>query len=397
MNDITPRKRPLGSSQVQVPERPSQPQFQRPFEAPPTPSVSLDIQPAPSLELPASPKKRSKLRLVLWILMSIIGVVLIAAACGYFWYMGALAPVNAQDKGEVRVKIVAGSSPSAIARVLEEKKLIRSEFAFDIYTRLSGTRSKLQAGTYSLSPSESTEALVGHLVSGKTDEFKITFLPGGMLSEHKARLLKAGYSESEVDAALGKTYTHPLFVDKPAGSDLEGYIYGETYSFSSDATVEQILTKTFDEYYAKVKDNNLIELYKNQGLSLYEGITLASIIQREVSRSDDQKQVAQVFYTRLSQDMPLGADATFVYAAKKLGVDPSVSLDSPYNTRIHAGLPPGPIASPGVTALQAVGTPASGDYLFFVSGDDGVNHFSRTQAEHDAAARQYCKKNCALF
>jgi UPF0755 protein len=95
--------------------------------------------------------------------------------------------------------------------------------------------------------------------------------------------------------------------------------------------------------------------------------------------------------------MPLGADATFVYAAKKLGTAPSVNLESPYNTRIHAGLPPGPIASPGKSALEAAGNPATGDYLFFVSGDDGTTYFTRTQQEHDQKTREYCHKNCSLF
>ncbi len=111
----------------------------------------------------------------------------------------------------------------------------------------------------------------------------------------------------------------------------------------------------------------------------------------------DQKQVAQIFYKRLGEDIPLGADATFVYAAKKLGVTPSVDLDSPYNTRVHAGLPPGPISTPGLSALQAVAQPAPGDYLYFVSGDDGQTYFARTQEEHEANAAQYCKVNCALF
>ena len=395
MNDITPRKRPLGP--VQVPVRPTQPQIQRPSESVPSVvPVPLDIQPNPSLGLPAQPKKRSKKKLILWILASIIGLFLVAIASGYFWYTGALAPVNTQDKSEVRIKIVAGSSPSAIARVLEEKKLIRSEFAFDIYTRLSGTRSKLQAGTYSLAPSESTQAIVEHLVSGKVDTVTLTFLPGATLAENKARLIKAGYGESEVDAALEKTYNHPLFTDKPEGTDLEGYIYGETYTIDSDMTVEQILKKTFDEYYDKVKANNLIALFKDHNLTLYEGITLASIIQREVPTANDQKQVAQVFYTRLGVDMTLGSDVTYQYAAKKLGITPSPSLDSPYNTRKYRGLPPGPIAVPSLSALQAVANPAIGDYVYFLSGDDHATYFARTNDEHEANIRNHCKLKCLI-
>src|SRR5207248_2549788 len=102
--------------------------------------------------------------------------------------------------------------------------------------------------------------------------------------------------------------------------------------------------------------------FQKQGLNLYQGITLASIIQREVPGAADQKQVAQVFLTRLGMEMPLGSDVTYQYAAKKMGVTPSPDLDSPYNTRKYPGLPPGPIASPGLTALQAVANPAAGNY-----------------------------------
>jgi len=333
----------------------------------------------------------------MWVLVAIIGVLLLAGVAGFAWYQGQLRPVDPNNTNKMRVTITGGSSPAVIGDMLEDKKLIRSSLAFDIYTRLTGVRSALQAGSYSLSPSESTQQIVTHLTSGKVDEFSITFLPGATLAENREGLIRAGYPASEVDTAFNKTYDHPLFTDKPASADLEGYIYGETYSFESSATVEQILTRTFDEFYKAIQSNKLIEKFKTQNLNLYEGITLASIVQREVAHVEDQRQVAQVFFKRLHEGMPLGADATFVYGAKKLGIEPSVTVDSPYNTRIHAGLPPGPIATPGLTALQAVADPAPGDFVFFVSGDDGTTHFSKTEAEHQAKTQQYCHKNCSLF
>jgi UPF0755 protein len=403
MNDIVPPrqgqqfKRPLGERPPQAPPaRPLPPQ--RPLP-PPLSSISQPLidTPAPPLLLEAPLRRRSRKKIILWVMAALAALLLIAAASAYAWYTVQLTPISPRDTAKVGVQIASGSSPAQIGQLLEDKKVIRSRIAFDIYTRLSGVQAGLQAGTYNFSPSESMEQIVAHLVAGKTDELIITFLPGATLAEHRDRLIKANYSQQAVDTALNKAYDHPLFADKPAAADLEGYIYGETYHFGRDTTVEQILIRTFDEYYKALTTRDLIESFKNQGLNLYEGITLASIIQREVSRPGDQKQVAQVFYTRMGRDMPLGADATFVYGAKKMGVAPSVSLDSPYNTRLHPGLPPGPIASPGLSALQAVAAPAEGNYLFFVSGDDGVSHFSYTQDEHDAATRQYCQKNCNLF
>jgi len=393
MNDILPPKRPLSDR-----PQPSHPSISVSRQQPSQgvlPATPL-LEPQPTQLLLAKPKK-SRLKKVMWwsLGIGILAIVLVAAVL-YAWYTAALQPVVASQTEKTRVQIVEGSSPSDIGKLLEDKKLIRSHFAFDIYTRISGTRSQLQAGVYSLTASESTPAIVAHLVSGNTDEFSITFLPGATLAENRTVFLKAGFSAQEVDAALGKTYEHPLFADKPASSDLEGYIYGETYSFSSSATVEQILVRTFDEFYKTIKDNNLVPGFKAQGLNLYEAITLASIIQREVPHANDQKQVAQVFLGRLAMGMELGSDVTYQYAAKKLGVSPSPSLDSPYNTRRFVGLPPGPIASPGRTALEAVASPAAGNYVYFLSGDDGVTYFARTNDEHEANIRDHCKIKCLV-
>lgn len=385
MNDTLPPKKPLRSVQEQTPSPP--------LVTPPVPLPRMAQPDSPSLL--AQPKHRSGKKILLWVFGS-LGTLLLMCIGVFAWYTAQLQPLAPGSVGKISADIAAGSSPAQIGLLLEEKKIIRSHIAFDIYTRLSGTQSALQAGLYSLSPSESTEQIVAHLTEGRTDEVAITFLPGATVAENKAVLLKAGYAETEIDAALGKTYDHPLFTDKPASADLEGYIFGETYHFDGNATVEQILVRTFDEYYEAIKDNNLIESFRARGLNLYEGITLASIIQREVPGADDQKQVAQVFFTRLAREMVLGSDVTYQYAAKKLGVTPSPSLESPYNTRRYPGLPPGPIAVPGLSALWAVAAPATGDFLYFLSGDDNKTYFSHTNEEHEAAIRDHCQVKCLL-
>lgn len=361
---------------------------------PQTSVASAQPQPISSPVVP--PKKRKKLKVVMWGLFAFVLLAVLTVVVVFGWYTLSLEPVSPSNEVRTRVEIVSGSSPTQIGQLLEEKKLIRSSYAFDIYTRLTGTRNKLQAGTYSLSPSESTKAIVDHLVAGKVDQFSLTFLPGATLAQNRAGLIAAGYSESEVDTALKKPYTHPLFASKPEGTDLEGYIYGETYKFDSSSTVEDVLKKTFDHYYEVLMENKLIDGFREQGLTLYEGITLASIVQREVPTVKDQKQVAQVFLSRLSIGMMLGSDVTYQYAAKKLGVPPTPSLDSPYNTRKYAGLPPGPIATPGLSAMQAVAVPAAGEYLFFLSGDDDVTYFARTDAEHQANIQSHCQKKCLI-
>lgn len=343
-------------------------------------------------------KRKGRRRAWVSIVLGSIGVLLGVISILLGMYNQALLPVDTKDTTERTVEIVSGSTPSDIGKQLKGEDVIRSEIAFGIYTRVQGVQNTLQAGTYQFKKSQSTQEIVAALAKGPTvDEFEVTFLPGATLQDHRKALVTAGFSETEVDAAFAARYDHPLFAGRPASADLEGYIYGETHRFTHGTTVEQVLQRYFDDYYTIITENHLVERYKAQGLSLYQGITLASIVQKEVSGEGDSRQVAQVFYKRLAENIPLGADATFVYAAKKNGDTPSVDYPSPYNTRVHGGLPPGPISSPGKEALLAVADPAEGDYLFFVSGDDGKNYFSRTEAEHIENTRKYCIKNCALF
>lgn len=342
-------------------------------------------------------KKRSKTKLFLWGIAGLFILGVVVAVAAVLWYKTQLDPVSPGDTKSVRMTIEAGSSPSQIAELLENKGVIKSQFAFTIYTKLTKTQDSLKAGAFNLRPSESTPQIVDHLVAGKQDTFSLTFLPGDTLANNKKKLLAVGYSEAEVDAALAKTYDRPLFAGKPQSADLEGYIYGETYEFDTAASVESILNRTFDEYEKAIARNNLVEGYKKQNMTLYEGITLASIVQREVTGEKDEQQVARVFMNRIAAGMTLGSDVTYQYIADKTGVPRDTNLDSPYNTRRYKGLPPGPIASPGLGALKAVANPGVNDYLFFLSGDDDVTYFGRTDAEHQKNIVDHCKKKCSVL
>lgn len=312
------------------------------------------------------------------------------------WTALQLTPVDSSNKDLVAVTIPLGSTPDAIADTLQQEKLIRSKLVFLVTARIQGTQNKLQAGTYRISPSESLFSVLGHLVKGSTDTFQVTFLPGATVKQNKEVLMKAGYDKREVDDAFDATYDSPLFEGRPKGADLEGYIYGDTYKFNMGLPAKKVLEKVFNEFYGVINERRLDNAYKKKGLTLYEGITLASIIQRE-SGGGDEAQIAQVFYTRLAMKMPLGSDVTYQYIADKTGVPRDVNLDSPYNTRRYAGLPPGPIASPGLAALRAVALPAEGDYVYFLSGDDDVTYFAKTLQEHEANIKNHCQKKCQII
>lgn len=340
--------------------------------------------------------------------LAVVALIIISIISGYVWFQIQLSPA-ASDKHEyVKIKIAEKSTSNQISQQLQDKKIIRSALVFDIYVRLSDKSSKLQAGTYRLSPADSTSQIIEHFTKGYVDKYEIIFYPGATLVDNSDKsikqdvtsvLKKAGYTETEITQGLSDTYDTAsdklLFADKPAGADLEGYIYGDTYSINDGSTVHDILQRALDRFYGVVKDGNLIARFNAHKLNLYQGINLASIVQREASIAKDQGQIAQVFYSRLDIGMMLGSDVTYQYIADKTRVARDPNLDSPYNTRRFAGLPPGPIASPGLSALQAVASPASGDYLFFLAGDDGVMYYAHTSAEHDANIAKYCKINCS--
>ncbi|UTX51561.1 endolytic transglycosylase MltG [Candidatus Saccharibacteria bacterium TM7i] len=312
------------------------------------------------------------------------------------WYGVQLLPANMKNKDRVAVEISMGSTPDVIAKKLKQSGVIRNELVFLATTRIQGVQNKLQAGTYRLSPSESMFSIVDHLVKGVTDTFDVTFLPGATVKENKTALMKAGYDKQEVDEAFAAHYDSPLFDGKPKDADLEGYIYGDTYKFGMGLPAKKVLEKVFAEFYSIISERRLDKGYEKKGLTLYQGITLASIIQREAV-GGDEPQIAQVFYKRLAEKMPLGSDVTYQYIADKMGVPRDINIDSPYNTRRYAGLPPGPISSPGLAALRAVSLPAEGEYLYFLSGDDDVTYFAKTLQEHEANIKNHCQKKCQII
>lgn len=337
----------------------------------------------------------------LWIFIA-LGLFVVWAIAAVSWYFASLRPVDPSDSSQVRVVIESGDGSAAILSKLKEKNLIHSELAARIYVDLSGAKSKLQAGGYVLTRQQDVREIIEHISTGKTDEINVTILPGLTLQELadpevKGSLAQQGFSVDEIKTAFAKNYTSPLLADKPADQSLEGYIFPETYRMNAGDSLEAVMERSFDELYGQLQKEGLLDAFKARGMTLHQAVTLASIVQREVPDPADQRQVAQVFYKRLGIGMPLGADATFEYAASQLGVTPAVDIDSPYNTRRYAGYPPGPIANMKIEALRAVANPAPGEYVYFVSGDDGKTYFARTVEEHEANAATHCKKLCSLY
>jgi len=344
------------------------------------------------------PKKKSSFKKILTgsVFALLIGVIVVFIG-GYYWYSSNIASLSENDTTSV-VPIPVGSTASDIATLLEEKQLIRSTVAFEWYVRINNLRDGLQAGTYEFSPSQSVEAIVSIISGGETSKDFVTILPAQRLDQIRATFAEAGYSDSEITIALRpETYIgHPALAAKPDGKNLEGYLYPDTYLKTANTPLTDIVRLSLDEF-AFYMTPEITASFAAQGLSPYEGLIISSIVEREVNNGQERKKVAQVFLTRYEIGMMLGSDPTALYGALVAGIEPSVFADTPYNTRLYTGLTPTPINNVSVESLQAVADPADTDFLYFVSGDDGITRFSRTLAEHEALTAEFCIELCQSY
>ncbi len=321
----------------------------------------------------------------------------LAVAIAGIWrfYEQNLRPVSSHGLPQA-VTIVSGASPAQIANLLHNRGIIRSAWTFETYVRHEAVGGYLQAGSYSLSSAQSVPDIVAQLTHGHVTTRLVTILPGQRLDQIKQALINDGFSEADVTAAFQPSAyeNNAALVDKPVGNSLEGYLYPDSFERTSDTKASTIVQESITEMQRHLTPD-VRAAFAKEGLSTYQGIVLASIVEKEVSTQDDRNQVAQVFLKRLQSGMTLGSDVTAIYGSRLAGQGTSLSYDTPYNTLIHTGLPPTPISNVNNSALQAVAHPASTNWLFFVAGDDGVTHFSNTLQEHQALTQQYCHKLCS--
>lgn len=312
------------------------------------------------------------------------------------WYLAGLEPAGTATE-KVVVTIPVGSSLSEITQILNKSELLKNPKAFEWYVRTHELRDELKAGTYRFSKSMSATQIADMIVKADVAKDLFTILPTQRLDQIKASFVKAGFSEADITSGLDiKTHArHPVFAEDTLPPTLEGYLYPESFQRDSATNVAQIVNASLNEMQKRLTPARKAA-YQKQGLTVRQAVILASIVENEVNTPQDRKQVAQVFLLRLKQNMQLGSDVTYIYAAATSGKVASPDLDSPYNTRKYAGLPPGPISNVSESSLEALASPAAGDFLYFVTGDDGTTHFSHTVSEHEQLTSQYCKKLCRL-
>lgn len=331
---------------------------------------------------------------ILKVAVGILLVAVIATVIVRYVYEESLHPVSNDQQSQL-IQVQNGATVSQIATLLQQKGLIRSAWAFQLYLSSNELRGSLEAGAYNLSPSESVQQIVSELTHGKIASNLVLIAPGLRLDQIRTKLIQDGFSATDVDNALNPANypSNPALVDKPAGASLEGYIFPNSYARTSTTSAQAIVTDALGQM-NKALTPSIQAAFAKEGLSTYQAITLASIVEQEVPSQSDRNQVAQVFIARLRDNMPLQSDSTVNYGADLNGAKASISYPSPYNTYLHAGLPPTPIGNVSLSSLKAVAYPANTNWLYFVSGDNGVTHYATTLAVHQQQVDQYCTQLC---
>ena len=310
---------------------------------------------------------------------------------GAFLY-GLSQPVSSGAKELLTITVKPGMTTSQISALLQEQGLIRSALFFRVIARMNGLDNSLQAGDYVFSKAMSTGQIVGKLSRGET-AFRQLTIPEGYTVHRIAELLESQKLGSAAKfKALAENYTPYEYMNTsaPVKYKAEGYVFPDTYRVVPGTSEEQLLkmmVNRFNEQFTPAMRKRADEL----GMSTEKVIILASLVEREAQVAKDRPIIAGVFIKRLNMNMPLQSCATIQYILGYQKPELTIydtELPSPYNTYQNPGLPPGPIANPGMAAIKAVLYPADTDYLYFVADKNGAHRFSRTYEEHLAAIDQ---------
>ena len=337
---------------------------------------------------------RGKLVVALGVLLGLIGV---GALCGYL-YLRSIGTFGTNEPGRpIEIVIPEGASAIEIGRLLESKGVIESTLAWRVALFLEGGGEAIEAGKYNLFENLTAPDALGLLSEGATVDFvTVTFPEGSWLTDF-ARIVgkNTHVSAEEFTAALESgDVTSDL---KPDDVDtFEGLLFPSTYQVIEEDTAVTLAQRIVDEFERRVESVDFSGV--RDQVSVYEAIIVASMIEAEAKVNSERPKVASVIYNRLEVGERLGIDATVLYALgehKDTLTVSELAIDSPYNTRLYAGLPPTPIGAPGIESLKAAADPAPGDLFFYVVSDcEGHHAFSETSAEFARDKAAYLALDC---
>ena len=325
--------------------------------------------------------------------LAIALAVLVGGSVGAWLRVRASLLPAAGSGAEQIFTVSRGDSLARVARDLESVGLIRSAVAVEWLGRFRGIAARLHAGEYLLSPAQTPGEILGTLTRGAVATYAVVIPEGFTADQIADRLGQAGLVDP---ASFRAAVRDPAFVAEVGvpGASLEGYLFPETYRLARGLAPREIAGVMVDHFRAAWAE--VAARAAEKDLSMHEAVTLASIVEKETGVPEERPRIAAVFRNRLARGMRLETDPTVIYGIEdfdgNLRRRDLENADNPYNTYRIRGLPPGPIASPGLGSLRAVVEPAPGDDLYFVSRNDGTHTFSRTYREHVIAVDKYQRR-----
>lgn len=324
------------------------------------------------------------------ILLALAFCLFTVISAGWILYYQASHPVSEEVK-TVIIEIKPGMTLKQTAHLLAQNKLVRSYNSFRLAVYLENKQGRVQAGEYELSPSMLPVEIFKKINTGQTVKYPVTVPEGYRITEIAALYAQKGLADKEKFIKLASDPEFIASLNIHAAS-LEGYLFPETYNFNKTSGEQTIIKTMVDTFTKKVLTPEYVARTKELNLSVNEAITLASLIEKETGKDEERPLVSSVFHNRLKKNMRLQTDPTVIYAMEDFDGNirkKDLSIDSPYNTYKYTGLPPGPIANPGVKSALAALYPAQTDYLYFVSRNDGSHQFSTNLVSHNHAVYAY--------
>jgi UPF0755 protein len=327
---------------------------------------------------------------ILFLLPALIGI---PGVLAYNWVEHQLHTPQNPGGGKVRFVVTPGASFHEVADTLHRAGLIDSVTVFDLYARYRHLDRNVQAGAYELSRNFDMVQILKALQTAIPEEIYVTIPEGYTIAKTATALDKGGVIKGSDYVAIANNgpFDYDFLKGRSDGSSLEGFLFPDTYLIPRNGTARQLVALQLDAFNRKWTDERKAEAVQRK-LNAAQIVIIASLIEREARFDQDRPLVASVIYNRLAQGWPLQIDATVLYAK---GVwQATVTTDdrkvvSPYNTYLHTGLPPGPIANPGIKAIDAALQPAQTGYFFYLSDPQGHNHYAKTNDEFNQLLKQY--------
>nr|HDM99834.1 endolytic transglycosylase MltG [Deltaproteobacteria bacterium] len=316
---------------------------------------------------------------------------------GYQIWKDCTLPVSETGKNKI-ILISIGSTFFSVAQKLETEGLIKSKRAFYCLAWWKDATTKIKAGEYELSPTQTPAEILDYLVKGKIRQYIITIPEGYNLFQIDDLLANAKLisDDSFINVARDKNILRTLGIEADSA---EGYVYPDTYQLTKDATPYEMLCTFVNHFWEVWNSEKFSRRTEELDVQIHDIVTIASIVEKEAMQSKERPLIACVFWNRLKKNMPLQADPTVLYGilvenkTKKRRLRwKDLRKKTPYNTYVNRGLPIGPISNPGKESIKATLYPSEKDYFYFVSKNNGKHYFSRTLAEHNRAVDRYQRR-----